>query len=163
MADVTNSIDLFKNALWGEVKASRFYQLASELTQNDEARMLFLSMIDTEDGHAHDLVHQAGQATLGAKFDAAGWLKEVEANVAIVMTPEEEKTVRDGTLRDVLQMAINFENQARDNYLSLRESLTDETLRRQCLELAQQEDAHQRTLVQLMDSLAMDPEDRPGL
>ncbi|MBF0159280.1 MAG: ferritin family protein [Magnetococcales bacterium] len=163
MVDLTNGVELFKSALLGEAKAAYFYQLASELTDNDEARMLFLSMVDTEEDHTRQILEKISQTSFSAVFDAANWVREEASKVTVTLAADEEAKIRTGTLRDMLQMAINMENQAKEGYLSLHNMLVDEGLKAYCRDLARQEELHQQALTRLLDSLSMDPEDRPGL
>ncbi|MBF0285627.1 MAG: ferritin family protein [Magnetococcales bacterium] len=155
--------DVFKKALLHEVHGQYFYQKASEITKNDASRMVFLELVDMEDGHARELVEKAKSAPCAKGFNPEAYLRELEATVEARISGAMKKVLRKGKIRKVLALAIDMEKRARANYEKLAEKATDADVKKYCRELAQEEKKHQGQLQQLLNSLDMDLDDRPGL
>ena len=156
------TIKLFKKAIAGEVMASAFYSLASEVTKDDEARMVFLELSTMEDDHAQSLVNTFKKAKGAPDFDGQGYLNELikkDSGVSV----ENSETVRNGSLEEVLQLAINMENVAKKVYDQLADEAIDPDLKKYCIELSAEEAAHALQLTNTLNSVGMDAEDRPGL
>ncbi len=157
------AIEIFKNALEMEVEAEIFYEKAAEITEDDESRMVFLELSDMEDGHAHRIVERFKNTPFGQAFDAESWLKEVEEEGSKHIEVKVTDLVDQGDMRAILKSAIKMEEEARDNYKRLSESFTDPEDVAYCNDLAEEEQSHVNSLRQLLQSLDMDPEDRPEL
>lgn len=158
-----SAADVLKNALFNEVKASAFYAKAAEITQNDASRMVFLSLSDMEDDHARVLIQRAANAPCAAEFDASAYLSQLEATMDATITVEENELLKTGTVRQVLEMAVQLESTARDTYLELAEKAQSAEVKEFCQLLAKEEDGHLARLTRLLQSLDMDEDDRPGL
>lgn len=157
------AIEILRNAIEHEVCAEVFYQKASQITDDDESRMVFLELSQMEDGHARQLALRFSETPLASQFDPMGYLREVESEAEVRMSPEENAVIRHGNMVEVLDFAIRQEKRARDNYRGLAEYFTDPEDRAYCEELARAEQQHVERLYALRDSLGMDPEERPDL
>jgi rubrerythrin len=157
------AIEIFKNALELEVQAELFYEKASELTDDDESRMVFLELADMEDGHAHQIVERFKHTDFGKLFDADAWLKEVEREDNKILDVVAVDVIAQGDMKAILKYAIKMEEDARDNYQRLAETFTDPDDVAYCSDLAQEEQRHVASLLDLVRSIDMDPEDRPVL
>ena len=155
-------IKLFKQAISGEVKASAFYSLASEITKNDEARMVFLNLSTTEDDHAQDLVNRFSSALGTNDFDGQAYLDQLIKEDASVDVKETE-LIKNGTPQEVLELAISLENSAKSTYDLLADESIAPELKKFCLELSEEEEQHALELTNVLNSLNMDSDDRPGL
>lgn len=155
--------DVFKTALQHEVKAATFYYRAAEISQNDESRMVLLDLNSMEEGHAQELVDKAKGAPCGQEFDAEAYLRELEDSMAATLTPEDDRILKTGDMRAVLELAIRMETQGWDTYLSFAEKAATPEVKSYLLDLAAEEEEHINRLTQLLTSLDMDVEDRPGL
>ncbi|MBF0611994.1 MAG: ferritin family protein [Magnetococcales bacterium] len=158
-----SATEVFKTALYNEVKANAFYAKAAEITKNDESRMLFLQLGDMEDDHARMLVKKVGGLPMVQGFNAETYLEGLEANAHAVIDEKEMAVLNTGSMAEILQLAVELENKAQDTYHSLAEKTTDAAARDFCLELAAVEEKHATSLKNLLNSLTMDSEDRPGL
>lgn len=158
-----SAADVFKMALFNEVKADAFYKKAADITQNDESRMLFLQLSQMEDDHARALIRKAAKAPCAMEFDPEQYLRELETTTNTTISEEENRVLEHGSMQEVLQLAIELENQAQDTYHSLAEKAVDRNVRDLCLELADVEEKHAIALQNLLNSLSMDSDDRPGL
>ncbi|MBF0446799.1 MAG: ferritin family protein [Magnetococcales bacterium] len=155
-------IKLFKKAIAGEVIASNFYSLASEITKNDEARMVFLELSGMEDGHAQTLVDHVKKTPEAEIFDAQAYLDDlIKKDDALSL--DNTEVVRNGSLKEVLELAISLEHSAKDNYDQLADETIDPELKQFCINLSTEESNHARQLTNVLNSIDMDMEDRPGL
>ena len=157
------AIKFFKDALCHEVKASAFYNKASEITRDDESRMLFIKLAGMEDGHTNTLLDKVKDAPCGKAFDVDAFVKELEDNTTPAISTEEAKLIETGTLREVLAMAIEMEQQSIKGYVSLAQEAVDFDVKAHCQEMAAEERKHAQELTNLLNSLDMPEDDRPGL
>ncbi len=157
------AIEIFKNALELEVQAELFYDKAAELTNDDESRMVFLELSDMEDGHAHHIVTRFKDTEFGTLFDADKWLEEVEHEDNKILDVVAIDVIAQGDMKAILRHAIKMEEDARDNYRRLAERFSDPDDVAYCTDLAEEEQKHVNSLLQLLRSIDMDPEDRPEL
>ncbi|MEO5376506.1 MAG: ferritin family protein [Magnetococcus sp. DMHC-6] len=155
--------DFFKSALFQEVHAGAFYNKASEITHNDESRMLFLEMAQMEDDHARSLIERAKNAPCVLDFDPYQYLTELESNMEATISENEMNVIQNGDLRTVLALAIELENQARDTYEQLALKATSPEVASYCQEMVKIEQKHKNALTNLLLSLDMTPDERPGL
>jgi rubrerythrin len=156
------TIKLVKKAIAAEVTASAFYSLASEATENDETRMVFLELSTMEDDHAQDLVNKFKTLKNVGDFNCQAYLDELIKNDAGADL-EQTEVINKGTPRQVLELAIAMENRAQENYSSLADEVIDPTFKQYCLDLAGEEVKHALLLSSALNSLDMDNDDRPGL
>ncbi len=157
------AIEIFKNALELEVEAEIFYEKAAEVTDDDESRMVFLELSDMEDGHAHRIIERFKNTPFGQSFDADNWLEELERVSEKNMEVKVSDLIDQGDMRAILESAIKMEEKARDNYKRLSERFNDPDDIAYCADLANEEQKHVNSLIQLLRSIDMDPEDRPEL
>lgn len=158
-----DAIQFFKDALSNEVKAAALYEQAAESTRDDESRMLFLKLADMEDGHARVLANKVKNAPCGQGFDVDGYLKELESTVNPTLSAAEQEIINKGTIRQVLELAIAHEEKARDTYKSLADEAVDVDVKTYCLEMVKEEQEHVTSLTNMLSSIDMPPEERPGL
>ena len=157
------AIQFFKDALRNEVKAAAFYNKAAEITQNDESRMLFYKLAGMEDEHANLLASKAKNAPCGRAFDVGAFLNELEDGPVPSLSPEETKIIETGSVSEVLQLAIRMEKQADETYDKLAQEAIDPEVKSHCLDMAAEERRHVQELTNLLHSLDMSEDDRPGL
>ncbi len=157
------AVDILMSALRNEIKVAAYYTLAAEVTTDDEARMLFLEMVDEEEGHARALVTKFKGAPALQGFDVEAYVKELETSVDATLKRDESNLLLNGTMKQVLERAIEMEDNARVNYQSLMEHAETPEIKAFCEEQAREEEQHRLHLVRLLESLDMEPEDRPGL
>ncbi len=157
------AIEIFKNALELEVEAEIFYEKAAEVTDDDESRMVFLELSDMEDGHAHRIIERFKNTPFGQSFDADNWLEELERVSEKNMEVKVSDLIDQGDMRAILESAIKMEEKARDNYKRLSERFNYPDDIAYCADLANEEQKHVNSLIQLLRSIDMDPEDRPEL
>jgi rubrerythrin len=125
--------------------------------------MVFLELADMEDGHAHQIVERFKHTDFGKMFDADAWLQEVEREDNKILDVVAIDVIAQGDMKAILKNAIKMEEDARDNYQRLAETFTDPDDVAYCSDLAQEEQRHVASLMQLVQSIDMDIEDRPEL
>ncbi len=157
------AIQFFKDALRHEVKASAFYNKAAEITRDDESRMLYLKLAGMEDDHANQLLEKVKQAPCGQAFDVDAYVRELDNSAESIILPAEMTLIETGTMRQVLELAISLEHQACKNYENLANQTTDFEVKAHCQEAVKEEHGHVRDLTNLLNSLDMSDDDRPGL
>ncbi|MEO5363497.1 MAG: ferritin family protein [Magnetococcus sp. DMHC-8] len=157
------AIQFFKDALRHETKASAFYTKAAEITRDDESRMLYLKLAGMEDDHANQLLEKVKNAPCGQAFDVDGFVRELENSTESSISPTDMHLIETGTMRQVLELAITYENQACKNYENLANETTDPDIKAHCLDAVKEERSHVRDLTNLLNSLDMADDDRPGL
>jgi rubrerythrin len=156
------TIKLIKKAIAAEVTASAFYTLASEVTQQDDTRMVFIELSTMEDDHAQELVNKFKGIFSAKEFDSQAYLDELIKKDEGVDV-ERTNLVKTGSMEEVLEFAIAMENNAKATYDKLADEVIDPTFKQYCMELAQEEVEHAKTLTNSLESLDMDMEDRPAL
>ncbi|MEJ1339229.1 MAG: ferritin family protein [Candidatus Sedimenticola sp. (ex Thyasira tokunagai)] len=158
-----NPTEILKTILSHEVKASAFYALASEITHNDESRMLFIELADMEEGHAKAVADEVKDTPFSHGFDPYAYIEEQEANVETTLRKDVTEILVDGEMRDVLNMAISMEERAYRAYDAMAEKAEDPAIKTFCKVQAEEERGHKKMLVQLLTSLDMDEDERPDL
>ena len=157
------AVQFFKNALHNEVKAAAFYEQAAEETNDDESRMLFLKLADMEHSHARVLANKVKNAPCGQELNVEKYLKDLEQDPDTPISTQETDIIRNGSIRNVLELAIQMEVDSRDNYSKLADESVDVDVKSYCLELIREEQQHANALTNLLNSMDMSDEDRPGL
>ncbi|MCP4342937.1 MAG: ferritin family protein [Desulfobulbaceae bacterium] len=160
---MSTASDVLKNALANEVKAAAFYNLASRITVDDEARMLFIELAGLEEDHAREFLKKAEGTELLEGFDADAYLAELEKDMHEVAKSSHSEMFEKGDMTEVLNFAIDMEAHARDTYQVMASMVDNPAIKRFCNELAAEEESHRKMLDQARTSLAMDEEDRPAL
>ncbi|MES9897411.1 MAG: ferritin family protein [Sedimenticola sp.] len=155
--------EILKTILSHEVKASAFYSLASEITHNDESRMLFIELADMEEGHAKSVADQVKGTHFSEGFDPYAYIEELESNVETTLRKDTAEILVDGDMKAVLNMAISMEEAAYQAYEVMAAKAEDEEVRTFCEAQAEEEKGHKKMLVQLLTSLDMDEDERPDL
>ncbi len=155
--------DVLKNALANEVKAAAFYSLASEITPDDETRMLFIELAGMEEDHARDFLQKAEGTELLDGFDGDAYLSGLEANMHQDAKASHSAMLTSGDMGAVLDFAIGMETHARDTYQVMATMVENPAIKKYCQVLAEEEEEHRKILEQAKTSLMMDEEDRPTL
>jgi len=155
--------DVLKNALANEVKAAAFYKLASEITPDDETRMLFLELAGMEEDHAREFLQKADGTELLDGFDADAYLTELESNMHDIAKSSHSDMLKSGDMGAVLDFAIGMEAHARDTYQVMVNMVENPAIKKFCQKLADEEESHRKILEQSKTSLIMAEEDRPAL
>jgi rubrerythrin len=152
-----------KAVLRHEVKASAFYNLAAEITHNDESRMVFLELVEMEDGHTQELVKKITNTHFASDFDPQAYIRELEATVDTTIRQGDSRVVLEGDMKQVLEFAIAMEEEAVENYGKMAAHAENDDVKQFCEEQVVEEQSHIKSLRQLLQSLDMDAEDRPEL
>ena len=157
------TVQLFKTALYNEVKSAAFYNRASEITGNDESRMLFLELSGMEEDHVRQLINKTKSTPWPQEFSPETHVKELESSVESIISKEESKILQDGDMKAILKLAIGMEKEALQIYLELAEKTATQEVKDYSLELSKEEQQHLNSLTTLLTSLDMDEEERPSL
>ena len=156
-------VDVIKTAIGNEVLAKTFYRSASEIASDGEAQMVFLELVEMEDGHAQLLVDRFGPFLAENGVDAAAHLAELEAKIERGLDEKEAALLEEAEMGPVVDFAIQMEENARDAYLKLMGKFTEVDMIDLCRELADEEQGHFDMLTQLRISMDTPPEERTGL
>ncbi|MBF0154063.1 MAG: ferritin family protein [Magnetococcales bacterium] len=157
------AVRLFKAAILNEIKASAYYAQAAEVTTNDVSRMLLLELANQEDDHARVLIAKTRGTPLAHKFDAEAYLRELERDPGGSLGASENQALANADPRTILEMAMRMEGEARDNLRDMADSVSDPALRKYCLDLSAEEQAHYSSLERTLNSLDMTDEERSPL
>lgn len=157
------ALEIFKNALEQEVRSGVFYEKASEVAADDEARMVFLELADLEGGHTRRIVEKFKNTDFGNDFETEAWLEELERESMNDIQMEADDVVAKGSMRDVLKYALQIEEVARDSYQRLCDAFSDPEDKEFCGMLAGEEQGHINEITRLLRSLDMDEDERPEL
>ncbi|MGD2064455.1 MAG: ferritin family protein [Nitrospirota bacterium] len=160
---MSNLVDVFKQALRNETKARAFYHLASEVTQNDENRMLFIELAGFEENHARQLVDMAQGVSFEEDWDAEAYLDELESDTHASIPDHELHTILDSDMAKVLKLAREMELSSLNAYRTLADGVTDDKVRDYFLTLADQESQHLAQVERMALALDMDESDRAAL
>jgi len=157
------TIELFKDVLFKEVKAGAIYSRAAEITQNDEARMLFLELSSEEDDHARDLFKKAKGTPLEQASDLDDYLKKLESSPEGVIPKEDLDIIQRGEIREVLELASKHEKETMEAFMALADKEANKEVKTFYLEFAGMEKEHLNSLNQMLNSLGMEEDERPAL
>jgi rubrerythrin len=160
---MSNLIDVFKQALRNETKARAFYRLASEVTQNDESRMLFIDLAGFEENHARQLVEMSQGVDFEQEWDADAYLDELENDIHAGIPEHELNAIHNSDMIEVLKLARQMELSSMTTYRTLAAGVTDTTLRDYFSKLAEQESQHLAEVERRALALDMDDSDRAAL
>jgi rubrerythrin len=156
------AIELLKTAISNEVAVSSFYSVASELVKDGEVQMVLLELSGIEDDYAQKIVDTFKDAPCSQGFDPQEYLDNLPENVysADVGT---SNILKNSTVRQVLEMAISHENTSKESYDQLGKIAIDPEMKAVCRELSKTEEQHLHQLTVLINSLDIDPDERPPL
>ncbi|MBF0445167.1 MAG: ferritin family protein [Magnetococcales bacterium] len=156
------AIELLKTVIGNEVAVSSFYSVASELVKDGEVQMVFLELSGMEDSYAQKIVDKFKDAPCSKGFDPQEYLANLPEDVytADIGT---SKILKNSTVRQVLEMAISHEKTSKDSYDQLEKIAIDPEMKTVCRELSKTEEQHILQLTELINSLDMDPDERPPL
>ncbi|MFO7652925.1 MAG: ferritin family protein [Candidatus Krumholzibacteriia bacterium] len=157
------TVDIVKIAIENEVRARIFYGKAADLTSEGESQMVFLELVEMEDGHARRVVNDLGEIMRSAGQDPTAFLEQKEAELARDLPVEESELIKNGEMRAVIEFAIGREALARDSYRELADLVDGEQERRVCEELAEEEQRHHDMLSKLRQSVDTPMDERPAL
>jgi len=160
---MSDLVDIFKKALRNEVKARAFYRLASEVTHNDETRMLFIDLAGFEENHATELVKMAQHVRFEEEWDPEGYLDDLESNTHASVADHELTAVLNGDMGTVLEIARQMEQDSMDAYRSLADGTDHDTARAYFTKLAEQESGHLMEVERRALALTMPDSDRAAL
>jgi len=160
---MSNLVDVFKQAMADEVKATIFYRLAAETTEDDQARMVFLDLVNMEENHAEDLINKVKGTSLVEGWDPKAYLEALESSTDAVISEDVASIIRQGNVKAILEMAKEMEVNASGNYQTLAKEAKEEMLRNFFAEMVKEEENHVKQMDFLLLSLDIDEEDRPGL
>jgi rubrerythrin len=160
---MSNLIDVFKQALRNETKARAFYRLASEVTQNDESRMLFIDLAGFEENHARQLIDMTQGVDFEADWDAEAYLDELEDDPHAGIPEHELQTIHNSDMAEVLKLAREMELSSMTTYRTLAEGVDDEKIRDYFTKLAEQESHHLAEVERRALALDMEDSDRAAL
>ena len=157
------TIELFKDALLKEVKAGAMYSRAAEITQNDEARMLFIELSSEEDDHARDLFKKAQGTPLEQASNFDDYVRKLESSTEGVIPKEDLEIIQRGEIREVLKLASNHEKETMKTFMALADRESNKKVKDVYLEFAKIEKEHLNSFNQMLNSLDMEEDERPGL
>jgi len=160
---MSDLVDIFKKALRNEVKARAFYRLASEVTHNDETRMLFIELAGFEENHAAELVKMAQHVRFAEGWDPEGYLDDLESHTHASVSDHELSAVLNGDLGTVLEIARQMEQDSMSAYRSLADGADHDQARAYFTKLAEQESGHLLEVERMALALTMSDADRAAL
>jgi rubrerythrin len=158
-----HTIELLKNAIEAEVRSQAFYRKASQLTEDERSRKVFIDLTEMEDNHAQHLVDRLNQGEIAAACDLQAFLNETEARANQLLEVIKTPFIKQGNMAQVLDFAINQEIKAQENYAALRDRLSDPDARQFCAQMVAEEGAHAEHLRKLRRSLETDHQEHPGI
>jgi rubrerythrin len=154
-APMRTLLDIFKLALFNEVKAQLFYRIAAEISEGDEARMWFIELSGLEEDHAHELVQRMEESSQLEGFNGRPYLRELQASTASWLRLDEVRMFRQGGIEAVLRYAREMEAQSRENYLAMADRIDDPELRGYLRSLAAEEQRHHDEIRRIEETLGV--------
>jgi rubrerythrin len=148
-------LDIFKLALFNEVRAQLFYRIAAEITDGDEARMWFIELSGMEEDHAHALIRRMAGSSALEGFDAGAYLRQLQASTTAWLRIEEVRMFRQGGVEAVLRYAREMEAESRDGYLALADGVDGPELRGYFRSLAAEEQRHHDEIRRIEETLGV--------
>ena len=156
-------VDILKHAIDNEIKAKVFYGKAAGITEDGESQMVFLQLVEMEDGHARTLVDRFGDLFAEAGFPAAEYVAKRESETEKDLDLHENEIIERGDIRAALDFAIGLEERARDAYLGLMSRVDRDEQREVLKDLAGEEQKHYDMLSGLLASVDLPSDERPAL
>jgi rubrerythrin len=132
-------------AMEAEVNARDFYQNAIGKVSDERGKDLLQQLADFEQGHFNKLSELKGSLRESGKFIEYGGI-EFRKKVFKVTEVEGQIEPNKQEILDVLRLAIDLENNAREAYMGLSTKVDDPTGKEMFRKLAREEDMHWRIL-----------------
>lgn len=155
--------DLFKSVLQNEVRANLFYAQAAEQTTDDNARMLFLELSNTEECHLQRIIEVAHAHNLGDPDELKRYIAQMERDADRSLTADESRLLEEGNMDSIFRYAIGIENDSLQLFKELATHAEHENFREFCEEMVTEESKHASQLENERRSLQLEMEDRPAL
>jgi rubrerythrin len=147
--------EVFKMALYNEVRSQLFYQKAAEITERDESRKWLRSLATMEENHARQIAERVANDGEAVGFDPMEYVDKVTADIHPSFFPEADEVLRHGDPAAVFAFAKEMELTARNTYEVLAEGTEVPAQRELFTSLAAQEQAHHDELCRIEESLAV--------
>jgi rubrerythrin len=147
--------EVFKMALYNEVRSQLFYERAAELTEQDESREWLSCLATMEENHARQIAERIARGGEQIDFDPMAYLDQLIANVHPSFFAEAEEVLRRGDVAAVFAFAKEMELTARNTYEVLAEGTEVPAQRELFSALAAQEQGHHDELCRIEESLAV--------
>ena len=157
------AVEILKSALYNEVILRTFYSKATDITNDDESRMLFLELTSDEEDHVQLIIKRLEGPPYAREFDPQKYLKELESSLENILYSNETESLQSADIKKVLEIAIKMEKRARDTYLDLEKKVSSPEVKTMCHELATEEKEHLNSVTTMLLSLDMGEEERPSL
>lgn len=147
--------EVFKMALYNEVRAQLFYQKAAEMTERDESREWLACLATMEENHARQIAERIAQGGEEIGFDPMAYVDQLTANIHPAFFAEADAVLRQGEVAAVFAFAKEMELTARNTYEVLAEGTEVAEQRGFFTALARQEQVHHDELCRIEESLAV--------
>lgn len=147
--------EVFKMALYNEVRSQLFYQKAAEITEQEESREWLACLATMEENHARQIAERIAKDGAAIGFDPVAYLDKLTANVHPSFFAEADEVLRHGDAEAVFEFAKEMERAARNTYEVLAEGTEVPEQRDFFLALARQEQGHHDELCRIEESLAV--------
>jgi rubrerythrin len=145
--------DVFKMALYNEVRSQLFYQTAAEITERDESREWLRSLATMEENHARQIAERFASSGEAIGFDPREYVDKLTAELHPALFPEADEVLRHGDPAAVFAFAKEMELSARNTYEVLAEGTEVPAHRELFTALAAQEQVHHEELCRIEESL----------
>jgi rubrerythrin len=146
MSQLKGMLEAIEMALEAEQKARQFYLDALNNVSDRRGRDLLQQLADFENNHYRKLTElKASLQNTGTFIEYAGthfkpYPAQIESEVSGVFEQNKEEIL------NILNLAINAESKAAQNYRKLAAETADETGQQMFLQLAEEEVSHRRIL-----------------
>ncbi|MGD2064060.1 MAG: ferritin family protein [Nitrospirota bacterium] len=147
--------EVFKMALYNEVRSQLFYQKAAEITEQDESREWLRSLAAMEENHARQIAERIANGGETVGFDPIEYLDKLTTDIHPSFFPEADQVLRHGDAAAVFAFAKEMELTARNTYEVLAEGTEVPAQHDLFASLAAQEQAHHDELCRIEESLAV--------
>ncbi len=144
MTDDLGLLEAIDIAMEAEANARNFYQKALETVTNERGRDLLKQLADFEQGHFDRLFELKESLTTKGEFiDYVGTSFKRDKNVTEI---HGKITGKKDDILDILRVAIDSEERARDAYIGFSENIGDPKGKEMFKKLAQEEELHWKIL-----------------
>jgi len=147
--------EVFKMALYNEVRSQLFYEKAAATAERDESRGWLRSLATMEENHARQIAERIAKDGEEIGFDPMAYVDKLTANVHPSFFEDADDVLRHGDVDAVFAFAKEMELTARNTYEVLAEGTEVAEQRDFFTALARQEQGHHDELCRIEESLAV--------
>jgi hypothetical protein len=112
---MTNLTNVLEEVLTGEVKAIAFYKIASIISRDSQARMIFCDLMRIKGKYIEELISKVTETSLSEEWDA-NHLGKFVSTISTTFGENIASIIHRRIMKEILESARDMQAKARKNY-----------------------------------------------